>query len=264
MPLESVNGTQIHYRWDGPANGPVVMMAHSLGAGLAMWDGQVPALTAAGCRVLRYDHRGHGGSAAPEQAYTMEMLAADAVGLMDALGLEKVCFVGLSLGGMVGQFLGASHGERLLGLVLSSTSAHMPPPELWEERIQTVQAHGTAAVVEATLERWITPAGRQRLPEAVQAVRGMILSTPPVGFVGCCAAIRDMDLREAIRAVTVPTLILVGEHDQGTPVAMARFIHERIAVSQLVVVADAAHLVNVEQADVFNRSVVPFLKDQRP
>lgn len=264
MPLESVDGTQIHYRWDGPENGPVVMMAHSLGADLTMWDSQVPALTAAGYRVLRYDGRGHGASSAPEQAYTMEMLAADALGLMDALGLEKLFFVGLSMGGMVGQVLGAAYGDRLHALVLSSTSAHMPPPELWEERIQAVGAHGTTTVVDATIDRWITTPGQQRLPEAVEAVRGMILRTPTAGFVGCCAAIRDMDLREAIRAVQVPTLILVGEHDQGTPVAMARFIHERITPSRLVVVADAAHLVNVEQAKVFNQTVVPFLNEQRP
>ncbi|MBR9981350.1 MAG: alpha/beta fold hydrolase, partial [Desulfatitalea sp.] len=172
-------------------------------------------------------------------------------------------FIGLSMGGMVGQVLGAHHGNRLRTLVLSSTSAHMPPPELWAERIQAVRAGGTAAVVDGTIERWITRAGRQRLPEALEKVRAMILGTPTAGFVGCCAAIRDLDLREAIRAITAPTLIVVGEHDQGTPVTMARFIHERIAGSRLVVVPEAAHLLNVEQSEIFNRTVVPFLDGRR-
>jgi 3-oxoadipate enol-lactonase len=263
MPSLNVNTTTVHYQWDGPQIGPVVMLAHSLSANLNLWQPQVPILIAAGYRVLRYDIRGHGKSATPEHPYTIEMLAADAIGLMDAVGLEKVHFCGISLGGMVGQQLAVAHGERLDSLILSSTAAHMPPPDMWEERIRTVRAEAMAAVADATIDRWFTQAGRRNMPAEVESVRSMILSTPVAGFVGCCAAIRDLDLRETIRSITVPTQIIVGRHDQGTPVAAAQFIHERLRASRLEVVADAAHLVNVEQASVFNKTLVSFLENQR-
>lgn len=263
MPSLNVNETTVHYQWDGAQIGPVVMLAHSLSANRNLWQPQLPILIAAGYRVLSYDIRGHGQSAAPEHPYTIEMLAADAIGLMDAVGLEKVHFCGISLGGMVGQQLGAAHGERVDSLILSSTAAHMPPPEMWEERIRTVRAEGMAAVADATIDRWFTQTGRKNMPAEVESVRTMITATPVAGFVGCCAAIRDLDLREAIRSITVPTQIIVGRHDQGTPVAAAEFIHERIRMSRLAVVADAAHLVNVERASVFNKTLVSFLENQR-
>ena len=257
------NGITLNYRWDGAEEGPLVMLSHSLGADLTMWEPQVAPLTAAGFRLLRYDHRGHGGSAVPAGPYSIEHLAADAVGLLDALGLTRVHFCGLSMGGMVGQVLGARHGHRLHSLTLCSTSSHMPPPELWNERIQLVGAKGLAAVVDATIDRWFTQPGQQRLPEAVRKIRATYLATPVAGFLGCCAAIRDLDLRATIRAITTPTLILVGEHDQGTPVAHARFIHERIPGSSLVVIPDAAHLQNVEQSELFTQTLLAFLEAQK-
>jgi 3-oxoadipate enol-lactonase len=262
MPQIQSNGIALNYRWDGPVNGPVVMLSHSLGADLSMWEPQVAPLTTAGYRLLRYDHRGHGGSAAPDGPYTIDQLAADAVGLLDALGLTQVHFCGLSMGGMVGQVLGARHGQRFRTLALCSTSSHMPPPELWNERIQLVGAKGLTAVVDATIDRWFTQPGQQRLPEAIQKIRATYLATPVAGFLGCCAAIRDLDLRETNRAITAPTLILVGEHDQGTPVAHARAINERIAGSRLVVIPDAAHLQNVEQAEIFTETLLAFLEEK--
>jgi 3-oxoadipate enol-lactonase len=260
MPRVTFDDGFIHYRWDGPEGDRVVMMSHSLASDLGMWDAQLPPLVEAGYRVLRYDHRGHGRSAVTPGPYTIDMLAGDALGLMDELKLDKVHFVGLSMGGMVGQVLGASHGDRLFSLTLSSTASHMPPPELWHERIQAVRAHGPGATADATIDRWFTQAGQARLPEAVRRIREAIRSTTTDGFCACCAAIRDMDLREAIRSITVPTLITVGEHDQGTPVAAAQFIHGRIAGSQLKIVPDAAHMLNIEQAAVFNQTMLGFLK----
>lgn len=261
MPELKTPATKLHYQLEGPLDGPVVMLAHSLGANLSMWDPQVPALTGAGYRVLRYDHRGHGQSAVPPGPYSMAQLAGDVIDLLDGLALDKVHFCGLSMGGMVAQELGARHGRRLHTLMLCSTSAHMPPREVWEERIQTVRENGMAVVIDATIERWFTQAGQARLPAEVQKIRKALSETSPDGFTACCAAIRDMDLRDAIRGIAAPTLIMVGEHDQGTPVSAARFIHERISASRLVVLADAAHLQNVEQAGTFTQTMMSFLEE---
>jgi 3-oxoadipate enol-lactonase len=252
---------KIHYQFDGPLDGPVVMLSHSLGIDLSMWDPQVPALTGAGYRVLRYDHRAHGRSGEPAGPYTLEQLAGDAVDLMDRLELEKVHFCGLSMGGMVGQLLGARYAGRLHSLILCSTSPHMPPPETWNDRIRTVREKGMAAVIDATIDRWITPAGQVRLPGQVQTIRRKLSETSVEGFTACCAAIRDMDLRPELPKIAPPPLILVGEHDPGTPVSTARFLHEQIPGSRLVVIDDAAHLQNVEQEEPFTRAVLAFLRE---
>jgi 3-oxoadipate enol-lactonase len=236
------------------------MLSNSLASNLSMWDLQIPALVGAGFRVLRYDSRGHGQSAAPAGAYTMEMLAADAVGLLDALGVTQVHFCGLSKGGMVGQMLGTHHAGRLLSLVLCDTAAHLGPPEIWDQRMAAAREKGMAGLVDAFIDRWFTKPGQWRLTAEVEKVRQMILATPVEGFCGCCRAIQAMDQRESIRAITTRTLVLVGEHDPGTPVSAAEFIHQRIAGSQLVVIKDAAHFVNVEQAEVFNAALLEFLR----
>lgn len=259
MPLIEVRGTTLHYRFDGPEKGPVVMLSNSLASDLTMWDRQVPALVQAGFRVLRYDSRGHGRSAVPQGPYTIKELTDDAVGLMDALGLERVHFCGLSKGGMIGQMMGAKHGDRLTKLILSSTAAHLPGREIWDERIKTVREHGMEAVADGTLERWFTKVGRERLPAEVEKIRRMILATPVEGYCASCAAIQDMDLRGSLGDITTPVLIIVGEQDPGTPVSAGAFIHKQIASSKLMVVADAAHLVQMEQAKVFNEALLRFI-----
>ena len=262
MPNMDVNGTTLHYRFDGPEQAPVVMLSNSLASNLTMWDPQIAALTGAGFRVLRYDSRGHGQSAAPQGPYTIEMLADDAVGLMDALGLDKVRFCGLSKGGMVGQMLGAKHGGRLVSLVLCDTSAYMMAAgaAAWDERIATVREKGMAGVADGTIERWFTQPGRQRMADEVDKVRQMILNTPVEGFCASCAAIMGMDQREGNRAITSPTLVVVGEQDPATTVEMAQEIHGRIPASELVILPEAAHFSNVEQADGFNKALLGFLK----
>jgi 3-oxoadipate enol-lactonase len=260
MSLLNVNGTQLYYQLDGPEQGPTVMLSNSLASNLHMWDEQVPQLLEAGFRVLRYDSRGHGHSAVPDGPYSMEMLARDAVGLLDGLGLNKVVFCGLSKGGMVGQMLGVLYPDRLSALVLCSTSAHMSPPDTWNERIKTVREKGMAAVAEATIDRWFTKAGQELIPEKVESVRQMILNTPVQGFCASCEAIRDMDQREAIASINLSTLVVVGEHDQGTPVSHAQLIHERIPSSQLRIIPDTAHMLNIEQADVFNNMLLEFIR----
>jgi 3-oxoadipate enol-lactonase len=259
MPSISANGTTFNYRFDGPEKGRVVMLSNSLASSLAMWDLQVPALISAGFRVLCYDSRGHGLSAVPAGPYTMDQLTADAVGLLDALGLERIHFCGLSMGGMVGQTLGAQYGGRLISLILSSTSPFMAQKEVWNERIALVRKDGMKAVVDATLDRWYTKAGQARLPEEVAKTRQMILATPVEGFCASSTAIRDMDLRGLHRAIKAPTLILVGEHDPGTPVSAAEEIHAGIAGSRLRIFPAVAHFCNVERADLFNGALLDFL-----
>ena len=259
MPFAKVNGTTLHYRLDGPEQGPVMMLSNALASDLTMWEFQVPALVEAGFRVLRYDSRGHGHSAVPEGPYSIEMLTDDAVGLMDGLGLEKVHFCGLSKGGMIGQMLGSQYGDRLISLTLSSTAAYMAPKEIWDERIETVRKDGMAVVVDATLDRWFTKAGQIHLTSSVEKVRHIILNTPVEGFCACCAAIRDMDQRETIGAVFTPTLVMVGEYDSGTPVSAAEYIHQRIASSALTIISNAAHFVHMEQSSMFNHALLDFI-----
>ncbi len=262
MPKIHANGIALHYELSGPGDAPLVLLSNSLGTRLEMWDPQMSAL-AQRYRVLRYDGRGHGRSDAPEGPYTIELLAADAAALLDALGIERAHFCGLSKGGMIGQMLGAKHGERLRSLTLCSTACHMPPQGLWEERIRTVRTAGMAALADGVVERWFTEAFRAQPSIAVEGVRQMLLETPPQGYAACCAAIRDMDLRETIRAIRVPTLVIVGAQDPATPPEKAEEVHARIPGAHLEVIPDAAHLLNIEQDVAFDASLLAFL-DRQP
>lgn len=259
MPGIDVNGIQLEVRMDGPEGGVPLLLSNSLASALAMWDPQIEPLTAAGYRVIRYDSRGHGGSAVTPGPYSIELLAQDALGLLDALSISTAHFCGLSKGGMVGQWLATHHGDRLRSAVLCDTSAYMGGGDVWQQRIDAVRGGGMAAVVDGTIERWFTPAGRERLAADVESVRQMVLATPPEGFCACAQAIMAMDQRESIRAVRVPTLVIVGEDDPGTPVSAARLIHENIAGSRLVILPEAAHFANVEQAAPFNAALLEFL-----
>ena len=259
MPTANVNDTTLHYRFDGPDDAPVILVSNSLASGLAMWDHQIDTLLGLGFRVLRYDSRGHGRSGVPPGPYGIEMLTGDAVGLLDALDVERASFMGCSMGGMVGQMAGTKHGDRIDRLVLCSTSAYMGGGEVWAARIEAVTSGGMAAVVDATIDRWFTGPGQDRLSADVARVREMILATPPEGFVACAHAIAAMDQRESIRAIDRSTLVVVGEDDPGTPPSAAELIHDRIAGSKLVVLEESAHFCNIEQAGAFNAALEAFL-----
>jgi len=254
------NGIAINYTLEGPASAPVVTLSHSLATDLRMWDAQAAAL-AATYRVLRYDTRGHGGTDAPGGAYSLDLLAEDARALLRALGIPRTHFVGLSMGGMVGQVLGIQSPGLLESLTLCDTSSRVPleARPMWDDRIRVAEAQGMEPHVEATIGRWFTAPFRERHPEVVDPVRAMIRSTSPVGYAGCCHAIKMLNLTDRIAAVTTPTLILVGEDDPGTPVAASRTIHERIRGSQLVILKSASHLSNLEQAAAFNEALLGFL-----
>ena len=259
MPIDHIttgDGCLLAYRLDGLKDAPVLMLSNSLGTTHEMWSPQMPAFTGR-FRVLRYDTRGHGGSDVPSGAYSIDRLGRDAIELLDALGIEQVWFCGLSMGGMIGQWLGSHVPERLAGLILANTTAYMGPPSSWQARIATVRAHGVAALTEAVLQRWFTPEFIATSPDAVASVRAMLLACDPEGYIGCCSAIRDMDQRLTARVIGVPTLLISGAHDPATPPADAALLNAAIACSRIVSL-EAAHLSNIEQADGFTAAVMAF------
>src|SRR2546426_557008 len=257
----TANGIRMHYALEGPAGAPVVTLSHSLAARLEMWEPQVKAL-AGRWRVLRYDTRGHGGSDAPSGAYTLDQLAEDARALLGALGIPRTHWVGLSMGGMIGQTLALKAPELFSSLVLCDTSSRIPPEAkpMWDERVHTAETKGMEPLVEGTLARWLTTPFRERGGEVVERVRAMIRSTNPVGYIGCCQAISALNVTDRIGAIKAPTLVIVGEEDQGTPVAASRVMNEQIKGSQLVILKSAAHLSNMEQPEAFTQALVGFLK----
>jgi 3-oxoadipate enol-lactonase len=257
----TANGIDIAYRLEGATDRPVLMLSNSLMSDLSMWDDQMAPLLER-FRVLRYDTRGHGGTQAPPPPYAIEQLGEDARGLLDALGIDTVHFMGLSMGGFVGQRLATEYPERVQSLVLCDTAAYMPPAEMWNERIATAEASGVEALLAGTLERWFTEPFRNRESEVMLRIATMIRRTPAHGYVGCASAIRDMDQRERLSRVRVPTLVVVGKEDPATPVDRARILHDGIDGSEMVVIEDAAHLPNVEQTATFNRITLDFLDRQ--
>jgi len=259
MPFVDAGGTRLFHRFDGPIGAPPLVLSNSLGTNLGMWDGQMPALVER-FRVLRYDSRGHGQSAAPPGPYRIEELGRDLIALLDALDIPRVRFCGLSKGGMVGMWLASNAPERVERLVLCNTSAHLPGRELWNVRIEAVRATGMAAVAPQVLERWFTAGFRARASEAVEKVRQMLLTTPAEGYAACCAAIRDMDQRETIASIRAPTLVVVGSRDPATPPEHGRAIADRIRGAR-VIELPAAHLSNVEAVEAFNEAVLGFLSD---
>ncbi|HEY8381109.1 MAG TPA: 3-oxoadipate enol-lactonase [Microvirga sp.] len=258
MPLIQANGTTLFYDITGPDGAPVVAFSNSLGTTLEMWDAQVRAL-APRYRCLRYDTRGHGRSPVAEGPFTVDSLADDLVGLLDALGIDRPHVVGLSLGGMTAQAFAVRYPQRLASLTLVATAAHLPPPEGWDQRAQLVRAEGMGAIVDAVMSRWFTPDTVALAPDAVRPVRERFLAMDPRGYAGCCLAIRDMDLRTQIGAISVPTLVVAGEDDPATPLEMSEEIASRIPGASLVVVPEAAHLVAVEQPDALNDLLLAFL-----
>ena len=257
----SVNDISMNYTFDGPADAPVVTMSHSLATDRGMWDPTVPALTSR-FRVLRYETRGHGETEAPRGAYTLEQLADDARALLRALGIQRTHWVGLSMGGMIGQVLALKAPDVLLSLSLCDTSSRIPAdakPQ-WEDRIRTAEAKGMEPLVEPTLARWFTAPFRERRKDVVDRVATMIRTTPVAGYVGCCHAISALNLTDRLSAIKLPTIVIVGEDDPGTPVAASRLIAENIKGARLEIISSAAHLSNIEQPEAFNRALSSFLE----
>jgi 3-oxoadipate enol-lactonase len=252
------NGIEINYEIEG--DGPVVTFSHSLACTLSMWDEQVRALKNR-YRVLRYDTRGHGQTSAPAGAYTLEQLAEDLKGLLDGLGITATHFVGLSMGGMIGQVFALKHPAMVQSLTLCDTTSRYPAAAapVWEERIKTVGAKGMEPMVAPTLERWFTASFRARRKDLMERVGAMIRSTPAPGYIGCCHALPKINVTERLKDVRCPALVIVGEEDPGTPVDMARDIHAALPGAELAILSRASHLSNLEQPAEFNRALGGFL-----
>jgi 3-oxoadipate enol-lactonase len=254
----TANGIEINYAIEG--DGPVVTFSHSLGCHLGMWDEQAQALKGR-YRVLRFDTRGHGQTSAPAGAYSLDQMAEDLHGLLGGLGIKATHFVGLSMGGMIGQLFALKYPAMVQSLVLCDTTSRYPAAAapIWEERIRTVEAKGMEPLVQPTLERWFTAPFRARRKDVMERVGAMIRSTPPAGYIGCCHAVPKIDVTDRLGAVRCPALVIVGEEDPGTPVEMARQLHAALPAAELAILRSASHLSNVEQPAEFNRVLAGFL-----
>lgn len=250
------DGCALYYRWDGLAEGRVLVLSNSLGTSTAMWDPQVAAL-GEHFRILRYDKRGHGRSSVPQGAYGLDRLGRDVIELTDGLGIDTFSFCGLSLGGMTGQWLGWRAPERLERLVIANSSACMGPPSGWDERIRTVLARGMTAMAEPVLGRWFTPAFAAD-PANTAAVLQLLLDTPAAGYAGCSAAIRDMDMRRLLPLIAAPTLVIGGNYDPATPPEHSHELAAAIPNAQCLML-EAAHLSNIEKPEEFNAALIGFL-----
>lgn len=252
----------IKYEVDGQPGAPPLLLINSIGSTREMWTRQMDAFRAA-FRVIRYDARGHGRSDVPRGPYTVDQLGTDALAILDHLGVPAAHVCGISLGGMTAQWLGLRAADRVRSLVLANTAARIGTIESWTERIDLVHQKGMSAVADVAMQRWFTPAFRERDPETVHAFRTMVQNCPPDGYLGCCAALRDADLRDRVSAITAPTLLIASTADTATPVEGLEFLRERINASQLVTL-ESAHLSNVECAEEFTDAVLDFLQAQGP
>jgi 3-oxoadipate enol-lactonase/4-carboxymuconolactone decarboxylase len=257
MPFLTVGDHRIHYQFDGPGSAPVLVFSNSLGVDVTMWDAVLPRLRPH-FRLLRYDTRGHGQSAVPPGPYSLDQLGGDVLSLLDGLGIEKAHFCGLSLGGLTGQWLGVYHPRRLHKLVVCNTAARIGTVESWNERIEAVRQGGVNALVPTILTRWLTDGYRTAHPDAVAHLAERIGQTSAEGYAACCAALREADLRETIRQIPVPTLVIAGQHDPVTTLADAQAIAEQVPNARLQPLR-AAHLSALEAADAFADALLEFL-----
>ncbi|MHB1022936.1 MAG: 3-oxoadipate enol-lactonase [Acidobacteriaceae bacterium] len=258
MALLQLDEVQLHYELRGQADNPVLVLSNSLGTNLTMWAPQLPEL-AQHFQLLRYDGRGHGKSSVPPGPYCMDQLGSDVVALLDHLNIDRASFCGISMGGMVGQWLGVHAANRIHKLVLANTAAKIGTLEGWNERIETVRAHGLESVIPATLERWFTPAFRMHSPEIIEQTRQMLTSMNVEGYIASCAAVRDMDSRKVVSKIHASVLVISGTYDNITPLADGHFLAEHIPGAQFTELK-AAHLSCVEAASDFNSAVSQFLQ----
>lgn len=256
----TVNGIETYYELHGREGAPWLVFSHSLACNVRMWDPQVEAFRER-FRILLYDTRGHGQSAAPKGPYSLEGLADDLAALLKELRIQRPHFIGLSMGGMIGQTAALRFPDLFQTLTLADTTSRYPAEALplWEARVRTAETQGLQPLVQPTLERWFTEGFRKRSPGKVAEIGKAIAATPVAGYAGCSQAIPKIDLTARLKDIKCPVLVLCGDKDPGTPPQMSREIHDNLPGSKLVMIPDAAHLANVEQPGHFNRALEEFL-----
>lgn len=257
MPMVDADGCRLNVAVEGRDSGPTLMLSNSLGATLQLWEPQMPALTRL-FRVVRYDRRGHGKSELGALPYTMERFGRDALAILDDLNIGRVHWCGISMGGMVGQWLAAHAPERIDRLILANTASHYPDPSAWDSRIKAVREGGLAAIADTVMSAWFTADFRERAPEVVAQTKAMLLATPAESYLACCEALRTLDLRAELPKIASPTLVIAGRHDPSTTVAAGEFIRSHIPRANMTIL-DAAHISSVEQAHAFTDAMVGFL-----
>jgi 3-oxoadipate enol-lactonase len=257
MPFANLFDVKLYYEWSGAEHLPVLVFSNGLGTNLHMWDSQVGPFSQH-FRLLRFDARGHGQSSVPPGPYTIAQLSGDIVHLLDALQIERAYFCGVSMGGLIGMFLGTNAANRFPKIVLCSTAAKIGTTDTWTKRIQTVQKGGMKAVADTVVERWFTMDFHAKSSAELQRVRAMLESTSPDGYMASCAAVRDSDQRDTVGNIRLPCLVVVGSEDPGTPPLEAHFLQKTIPGAQLVELP-GSHLCNIENKAEFNQHALKFL-----
>jgi 3-oxoadipate enol-lactonase len=258
MPTINADGCPIHVEVEGPEGAPVLMLSNSLGTTLEMWEPQVAAFTQH-FRLVRFDRRGHGKSGLPPGPYSMERLGRDVLAVLDGLGLKRVNWCGLSMGGMEGMWLGANAPERFERMVLSNTNFYYPDKSFWNDRFKLLrEGGGIAPLADRLVSFWLSQEFRDREPAVAAQVKAMLIATPLEGYIACGSAVRDMDHREILAQIKPPTLVIVGLRDQATPPSAGEAIAKQIPGARLAAV-DAAHLANIEQPKAYTDAVLNFL-----
>ena len=259
MPKVSTPRGEFNVAFDGSRERPVLMFSNSLGTTLDMWADQARALSEH-FAILRYDTRGHGGSVATAGEYQIDELANDAIAIMDELALTQVDFCGLSMGGMIGLSLALHAPSRIRRLVVANSAAQIAPAQLWNDRIATVRKSGMAAIADGVAQRWFTAEFIARNHDIVNAIKRMIVDTPVEGYASCCAAVRDFDVREKMRDIQLPVMVIAGAADPATPPAATQQISQAIGGSRYELLP-AAHLSNIECSAQFDRLLIDFLTE---
>src|SRR5262245_31218783 len=250
------NGARIEYSVAGAATAPTLLFINSIGTARELWARQVPRCTGP-YRVITYDARGHGRSQVTAGDYSIEQLGRDALAVLDDAGADSAHVCGISLGGLTAMWLGLHAPRRVKSLVVANTAARIGSIEMWTERITFVRQQGMATLADMTMPRWFTEGFRAREPQTVEQFRSMVAGCPEAGYLSCCAALRDEDLREAISAIRCPVLCVAGSRDPATPPELLQFVHDRVAGSKMILL-DAAHLTNVEQDQAFTNALTDF------
>jgi 3-oxoadipate enol-lactonase len=261
VPFVRAGELAVHYAFDGPPGAPVLLLGNSLGTNFHLWDDVVAPL-ARTWRILRYDTRGHGlTDAGTGDAFSMEQLAGDAVQLLDALGIERAAYMGLSIGGLIGQALAAHYPARVEALVLCATANVIGPPSTWDDRIAAIEAGGLSAIADAVMQRWFTPKTHAERPELVRGFTNMLERTTVRGYVGCARAIREADLRDADGRIDCPTLVVSASEDASTPPSAGEALRDAIRGARYVLIDGSAHIIAAEQPQALARAAFEFLSE---